>query len=231
MTYAKYTWSGQLNQQDISGTGTLLTNTENGRMHGDGEFTNYPRDVSLLVSGVSWFCVSCSNKFRTIGSAENIVSFTGGNYVATRDLVLTDINGKVIGKISLEGTAKQVDPANFNINVKIDGTFKGPTDIERVSDYWFPLTHDGKGKVVGQYVQSLFPTAGPPITLTCHLKYEWKNEKRMPFDQVVTTHFLDTSESVDRSGVRMFGVNAVAVGHKTLTYEELVGLKVGTILD
>lgn len=155
----------------------------------------------------------------------------GGNYVATRDLVLTDINGKVIGKISLEGTAKQVDPANFNINVKIDGTFKGPTDIERVSDYWFPLTHDGKGKVVGQYVQSLFPTAGPPITLTCHLKYEWKNEKRMPFDQVVTTHFLDTSESVDRSGVRMFGVNAVAVGHKTLTYEELVGLKVGTILD
>jgi|GEM_PF-739686 len=151
-------YSGLINGQAFSGTGTGSSNTLTGMSQGSATFTGIPPSYSMMEYGKSWKCKHHKCIAVEVEGAVNLFTLTDGNY--DEDLTVTYPNGDVLtvhAEVRRNGNNQHLD---FTMN----GNYSGPTDIVAVEGAveggeatWYPA---GPGQMTTYEVETLVRANG-----------------------------------------------------------------------
>jgi hypothetical protein len=173
-----FTYGGNINGQDMEGTGTLFANPQTGEFNAAARFDRMPQNYALESSSWSLFSISCSNGGNGEGGAYNILQLTNGTYKSVRRVRLFDERGEQLGDITIAGHFTPIKPTVFTADVKVSGTYRGPMDLIPATGYSLPTQPTGERTLAGGFTITYQTRGGKIITARHEHLYEFEEGTR-----------------------------------------------------
>ncbi|TCQ07680.1 hypothetical protein C8J34_104141 [Rhizobium sp. PP-F2F-G36] len=223
-----YSWTGNINGSEIVGDGHTVTNSITGSIVGSAIIDGVPGTYTLMASGASLYCISCSNSlgsgstFIPASTAQSILNLTGGAYRTVRKITHL-LKSDIVGETKIEGTVQRVAEDSLKITATVTARYEGPVNITKVSDYVLPV-NIGNGSIKGNYIQYLSIAESDDFIVNfVEATYDWESNavssKSVDYQQSLGIYFREVSEVGFASGPRSLVIKAL--GNNTPPTSEL----------
>ena len=143
MPTIEFNYGGEVNNYNVSGSGKLVSNPDDGKFDANLNFSQMPSEVPLMAWGVSLLSISCSNGGKQVLEAYNILSTTHGPYRSIRTISLMDMStGMSVGLLRIAGRFSRLSDDYLSADVHLSGSYFGPPHIDysRFQGYSLPST-------------------------------------------------------------------------------------------
>lgn len=198
---------GIVNDSPIVGSAVAEYDPSCNVMRGKLIFSAWARTFNeLAVSATSIMSVNCSLFSRAVAGATNLIGLVGNHVDGTADfrLIMLDdgarSDGGLVGVIKQEFSSRFDDDGGFVGKTRLDGWYRGPTNIATSPGYIVYLSQRRAGEIEGVYGQQLLDENGTPIVSAfCRRVYRYDTEASLPFEQTMAYKVIDIQRRIEQT--------------------------------